>query len=461
MSAVGVLGRRHALTERDGRLGGYHHGSDNRSISEIPAERIERVARRDRPLPQRDDRRGESVDIENPELVATSKPQAKVFFPNLDGLRFFAFFVVFLSHGFGSLPKLFDFAPRLRDALFESGGLGVAFFFTLSGFLITYLILHEIAVTGTIDVRAFYIRRTLRIWPLYYLVIIFAFVVYPLIKSFLGFGSYIEAGSPLYYIFFLGNFDVIRMGQNHGAQITNITWSVAIEEQFYLCWPLLFLFIKPRFYKFIFPIIILGSLAFRFANLDRGMVLYFHTLSVISDMAVGGLGAFLAATSIRFKEFFREIPRSYILLAYGAGFLLVVLHGRLFASSVLPAFERLALSFFFVFILLEQNYCRRSPLKISQLRRISKLGSYTYGLYLLHPVALLVVNNTLRILKLDSAGIANGLFIGTVGLFVSIALSAASYHCYERKFLTLKERFAHVKSGSGYEGVKPGRLLDG
>jgi len=379
--------------------------------------------------------------------VSESAPKAKVFFPNLDGLRFLAFFAVFLSHGFGGLPKLFDFAPHLRDVLFESGGFGVAFFFTLSGFLITYLIVSETAVTGSIDVRAFYIRRTLRIWPLYYLVIVFAFVLYPSIKSLLGLGSPIDAGSPFWHIFFLSNFDLIHMGPGHGAQITNVTWSVAIEEQFYLCWPLLFLIIKPDFHKVMFLPIILGSLIFRMIHLGDEMVLYFHTLSVISDMAVGGFAAYLAATSFRFNEYIRNTSRPCIVLIYAVGLLLVIFHARVFALSILPAIERLVLSLFYVFILLEQNYCDRSLFKMSRLRPISKLGTYTYGLYLLHPVAILVVNGSLRMLEIDTRGILGGLLLGTVGLFASIGLSAGSHHFYERKFLALKERFAHIKSG--------------
>src|SRR5262249_15856566 len=128
----------------------------------------------------------------------------------------------------------------IKRLLFASGWMGVSFFFVLSGFLITYLILREIEVNGKLDILAFYVRRVLRIWPLYYLVIAFGFLCYPLLKSVFGFSSYIETGNSLYYMFFLSNFDVINLGHwlgnGRGAMSTNITWSVAIEEQFYLLW---------------------------------------------------------------------------------------------------------------------------------------------------------------------------------------------------------------------------------
>lgn len=80
----------------------------------------------------------------------------KVFFPNLDGLRFFAFLTVFVGHAY---PAPATLPPRVAYLIFGSSWAGVSFFFVLSGFLITYLILTEIRVTGRIDVKAFYIRH--------------------------------------------------------------------------------------------------------------------------------------------------------------------------------------------------------------------------------------------------------------------------------------------------------------
>src|SRR5690348_9426031 len=99
-----------------------------------------------------------------------SPAKAKIFFPNLDGLRFFSFLVVFLYHGHLSIfSYLKDSQPKTYAAiefLFQHGNLGVNFFFVLSGFLITYLLIKEKEFTGTIHVQNFYIRRILRIWPL-------------------------------------------------------------------------------------------------------------------------------------------------------------------------------------------------------------------------------------------------------------------------------------------------------
>ncbi|MGH9759545.1 MAG: acyltransferase family protein, partial [Blastocatellia bacterium] len=310
-----------------------------------------------------------SSSVEESQLsVPGRRIESRIFFPNLDGLRFCAFFLVYLSHGL--------LIGRLGD-------IGVSFFFVLSGFLITYLILAEVDATGSVDVKAFYIRRILRIWPLYYAVVVFAFLIYPALKHAAGFPGYIDTGKPLLYFAFLGNFDVINLGSGRGALSTNITWSVCIEEQFYLIWPLLFLVAPRRFYKFIFPTVISLSLIFRLMHLDNGQVLYFHTLSVISDMAVGGLCAYLAINSPSFKAVLVEMPRKLIVSVYCVGLGLIALRSHLYETPAGRVFERLILGAFFAFIVLDQTFCRNSFLKMGRLTRISGLGRRSYGLYLL------------------------------------------------------------------------------
>src|ERR1041385_5542478 len=110
------------------------------------------------------------------------KGQAKVFFPGLNGLRFFEASAVIITHvellkkGIG-LPSLWD--EKAHPVIFNLGGLGVYFFFVLSGFLITYLLLAEKEKEGKISVRNFYMRRIFRIWPVYYLLVFLTFFVFP------------------------------------------------------------------------------------------------------------------------------------------------------------------------------------------------------------------------------------------------------------------------------------------
>jgi len=132
----------------------------------------------------------------------------KLFFPNLDALRFFAFFAVFLFHSFYTE---YDFIKKshiynFANTLCSNGDLGVNFFFVLSGFLITYLLLNEESLKGKINVYYFYIRRILRIWPLYFACVAFGFLIFPQIK--LIFGEVpVETANPVLFFTFLSNFN--------------------------------------------------------------------------------------------------------------------------------------------------------------------------------------------------------------------------------------------------------------
>jgi len=158
-----------------------------------------------------------------------------MYFKNLDGFRSVAALAVVFQH---TMNGLGDFYPGPLDVIINKltkyGELGVQFFFVLSGFLITYLLQTEKARLGRIDLPKFYLRRVLRIWPLFFSVLIIAIVILP----FLGAKS---VDNWWLYPSFLSNFD--RLIDSSSNAMANITWSVSIEEQFYLFWPLLF-FIK-------------------------------------------------------------------------------------------------------------------------------------------------------------------------------------------------------------------------
>ena len=172
----------------------------------------------------------------------------KLFFPNLDGLRTIAFFMVFSEHVFWSAFKYLEIkSPILLHSLytiFGNGGIGVSIFFVLSGFLITYLILKEQEGNGRLDVKAFYIRRSLRIWPLYFILLLFIFFIYPFILNKFNLPVFENPAETWKYFAFLSNFDMIKIHESgkEAFMHSGVTWSIAIEEQFYFIWPLLFFF---------------------------------------------------------------------------------------------------------------------------------------------------------------------------------------------------------------------------
>jgi peptidoglycan/LPS O-acetylase OafA/YrhL len=377
---------------------------------------------------------------------------SKVFFPNLDGLRTIAFLMVFIQHAI--LPSFNHLS--VKGTFWETilmfignGANGVSIFFVLSGFLITYLILSEKELTGKLNVPYFYIRRTLRIWPLYYAVIIFAFIVYPYAKHLVGMET--NLGSrPWYYFVFLSNFDVINIEKHFNgsdAMSGNITWSVAIEEQFYLLWPLLFYILPKRLYQWIFMSVIALALVFRYYYINDVAFLYFHSLSVCADLALGGLCAYYALYSAGFRKFFENTPRYLVVLFYVAGICWIAYGISTFRFPNAAVVTRLISTLFFAFIILEQNYSKHSFYKFSKSRVLTFWGKYTYGLYLLHPIALTIVDVTCRWLGIPyEATFLSSLLAGFISLAISLLMSYISYEYFESWFLKLKKKFSFVKS---------------
>ncbi|MCB0696751.1 MAG: acyltransferase, partial [Chitinophagaceae bacterium] len=168
----------------------------------------------------------------------------RVYFKNLNGVRFLAALVVIIHHI--EMGKFWLGQPNIYKNSFVGGvfgQLGIILFFVLSGFLITYLLLEEHRRSGTISIKSFYMRRILRIWPVYYLIIILSFFVFPhfdffFLPSFsehINESFWIKAGL---YLSFLPNLGYTLY--THIAYATQ-TWSVGVEEQFYLIWPVLML----------------------------------------------------------------------------------------------------------------------------------------------------------------------------------------------------------------------------
>ncbi|MBL7755644.1 MAG: acyltransferase [Chitinophagaceae bacterium] len=371
----------------------------------------------------------------------------KLFFPNLDGFRFLSFFIVFLTHAIGGEligikePAWYSY---WRIKLFSEGGtLGVSFFFVLSGFLITYLLIKEREYTGKIHVGSFYMRRILRIWPLYYLIVFYAFALMPVLKPLIGKVS-TETADPFLCSFFLNNFNIIENGSPVLTALA-VLWSVAIEEQFYLIWPLLFAFIPSRFYLFIFIGVLLLSTLFRAFNLENIQMIEVHTLGVIADMAMGGLGAYLSIKSPKFLNFIKPMRRSFLIIPYLFVFVLFFFKSELFFEiPALLLFKRVIISFFFIWIILEQNFSDNSWFKMGNFEGITKWGKYTYGLYCLHPIAISFVTILLQKMHVLTAYWQLPVILLPLAFILSLSMSYISYHYFEKFFLRLKEKFAFI-----------------
>ena len=379
--------------------------------------------------------------------------KGKTFFPNLDGLRFVAFFAVFIQHSFNIWlsyhTKLFrsHFGGSIAMHLLHLGGNGVSCFFVLSGFLITYLLVQEKQRHHKISLPGFYMRRILRIWPLYYLLVVLEFAVFNNIYPLLGWKpSHLNFFAV---ISFLTNFNINHLLALHrlGGTVLGATWSVCVEEQFYLIWPLLFFIFSNKKIKYAIAAIVVLCYAYRFSIRYDETNLYGSTFSVCGDLAIGGLLGYYTYYSRKFRQTIASMSRALIYILYIAGFIWLYVEAQIPVYPGLHVFLRLGNCLFFAFVIAEQNFALHSFYKFENYKAISKWGMYTYGLYMLHPIAVELVRTVSRLMfpNFNQYTLIATIMLGIVILVISMIASYFSYKFFESRFLKFKDRFSTLK----------------
>ena len=358
----------------------------------------------------------------------------RFYHPELDVLRFVAFLLVFLHH---FLPHEADVyvqqgVPRgigeWLAAIVLAGGFGVDLFFLLSSYLITELLIREIDLKGRLDLKSFYIRRSLRIWPLYFVFVLLTLLVVPFVLPDDSVGTIQAIG----FLTFTGNWTTAFLG--YPASVIAPLWSVSVEEQFYIVWPLLVAAFGVRRILGLSAGLIAVAFAYRGVLVALDVphpAIWASTLSRLDPIALGAilavvlkgrapmLGAWarsglilggLAVWPVCARFFGYDGPGAlltYPLVALGCG---AILLGVLCSA---PA----------------GRFLRKGPLVY--------LGQISYGLYVYHILAHHLVVGYLPV------GVAGTL---VVGFALTLAMAMVSYHVLERPFLKLKQRFTHVRS---------------
>ncbi|HTN68144.1 MAG TPA: acyltransferase [Dysgonamonadaceae bacterium] len=348
-------------------------------------------------------------------------------FHTFDALRFFSFLLVFIHHSPVPDSSFLSFFSK-------SGGIGVVFFFVLSGFLITYILIHEKNRTEKISLKKFYIRRILRIWPLFYAMILFAFIT-PYLLNILQLPYSAEGYQPnwLMSVLFLENYKMIIEGGFPNVSPLSVMWTLCIEEHFYIVWGILISIIPLKR----IPHLITGSILL--ASISR--IIYSHyglsTIDLISNIdyfAFGAIPAYILVCKTEILGRLDKLNRSLKYLAASASLILIFGIPNLETEWLDFVAPLLFGTFFSLTILwtLPQN----NHLKISDKLWISKLGVFTYGLYLFHTI---VINLFLN-LKISSFDF-NWILILITSLITTILISIVSYHIFEKHFLKLKVYF--------------------
>lgn len=359
----------------------------------------------------------------------------------LDGLRGFAILAVIASHVFAVNYEAQARPVRIAGEIFYWGQWGVDLFFVLSGFLITGILIDSLGQSGFF--RNFYMRRVLRIFPLYYGVLFLLFALTPVLEI-----QWHGLQIPL-LLYLQNGWRLQPLTELMGRNISlNHLWSLAIEEQFYLMWPLLvFLARTPRRVMVVAVTGCVLALCFRltlWGVWHNGFTSHFNVFARADALLLGGVLALLYRTA-RWPAVLRWCRPVFL----AAALLLLV---SLLKGGVLPfrsPFWIFAVRYSFVALasgaLLAWSLRGGVFARVCSARLLRFFGKYSYGLYVLHMTFLPLLTRLIRPTLLSLTGSKAVAVVGTALLVLAIASAAAwlSFQLYEKRFLRLKRFFEY------------------
>lgn len=370
--------------------------------------------------------------------------------PELDLLRFFAFISVFIFH---TLPRVepANHFGRERIAAWgfanfrAVGSFGVCLFFVLSSFLITELLIRERASSGKVDVKAFYIRRILRIWPLYFSFLLFGYLLGHFVVAW-----HIEIPRFVSFLVLAGNWYVASFGMRPNPIAP--LWSISIEEQFYLTWPWLaklggrtaILIMSTS----LIPVSCCTIYFLAHWGQKAAAACWYNSLVQFEFFALGALTALV----LRGRIPSWRIGTRLCLMVLGAALWMMaegLFHVRWATEQSGPTSRFIGYQFIGIgcisllvaFLGIPNNYLPRA---------LVYLGKVSYGLYVFHYVWFEVTSYTvIHVLSTPHGTIAvaiQSLISIPVELLLTILTAAVSYRLIEKPFLKLKERFTTISS---------------
>lgn len=369
-----------------------------------------------------------------------------LYFNNLDAFRFFAFLKVFLLHlpysGNSSFIKLVK----------SGGGLGVLFFFVLSGFLITFKACDEISRTQEFQAKRFFINRALRIWPLFFLILLVVHLIPYDFLSIIGMHTIKNGYLPnAWYSFaFLENYRMIILDNVPQTTPLSVFWSLCIEEHFYIVWILMFSFVSVRNIRYLLGLGLTVGVMSRFFESN-----FTHNQHVFSNDLITNLDLFCIGGLLGYAYTYNKV---YLLSIYQRisskvkWFLMVFLIlAVLFFPWIKPTEEGdlwksifpLIFGVLFIVPIWFSLFANKKHL-VSKNHFLSKLGNLSYGLYVYH---LIFIHILLKIcqnnnIKIDTS--ANLILFGLISLVLSYGLSYVSYKYFESYFIKLKRKIESV-----------------
>lgn len=358
-------------------------------------------------------------------------PRKDLHFTGLTGLRGIAAIIVVISH-IDQFHYLFNYESIGFDK-FGFAEDAVTLFFVLSGFLITYLLLMEKRITGKIDIKSFYMRRILRIWPTYYLALFVSLIMIfmKIISPPEDFGV-----SVLLYVLFFANLAFAL-----AIPIRTITplWSVGVEEQFYAVWPWIVKH-SADLKKSLWIIILVYFITkvFFWHYQQNGGEYQLIRLTKIDSMAIGGLFALTY-----FKRNIRLLNLFYS--KYCQLLAIAIIVSPLFLKSVVYNLESELKSLAYAIVILNVATNKESLIK-TEFKILNFFGRISYGIYVYHMIIIFLISEILK--QSPGFGIPdNYYFVLILVISGTVLVSYVSYEFWEVPFLKMKSKFKSISKG--------------
>lgn len=359
-----------------------------------------------------------------------------IYFPGLNGMRAIAAIAVVISHitlslnDFGLDPYIFGRGDDGRPKGLYLAGYGVSIFFVLSGFLITYLLQKEKNI-GTIDIKKFYMRRILRIWPLYYLYLIVSILIILL------FGLDLNVKSLFLYLFYAANIPFIL-----GTSMPFIAhyWSLGVEEQFYLFWPWIIKKSNSLVISiFVLIVILLGTKIVLHLFYPNSLLESIIHITRFHCMMMGAIGAVLLENKnkLLLKLIDHKLTQSICWIIM----ILVAINKFHFISFI----DNEVISIVALCLIIGQIKINNRIINLEK-NILNFLGKISYAIYVIHPLLIFFFSKLLSKIKIDlpyKYFIVYFIITGT-----TIVISYYSFIYFESFFLKFKKKFIVVKSSA-------------
>ncbi len=365
-------------------------------------------------------------------------------FEGLNALRFFAALLVVIHHAEAIRKKngLFNLDWL---SFFKNGGNAVTFFFVLSGFLITFLLLKEDKQTGKTSIKTFYIKRTLRIWPLYFLMFFVGALVLPYAFKLLHISyemPYTFSQVWYYFVFFFPGLVTFYFGHH----ILEPLWSIGVEEVFYLIWAPLFKIFKKYILLLLLGVILakitIDIVVIHFYKNE--LFRYISSILSFDAMAVGGLGAyFIFNRKTNLANLF-IYKTSIQILIYGllAVFLIynINFQNQLWKTFFgTPIFSKLLLDFIFLYVIIGVSLIPQNLIRFES-KFLSYLGEISYGIYMYHMFVIYAIMLILKSLLGQVAPVFSTFVFYAILFPLLVLVAHFSKKYFEDYFLRIKAR---------------------